>query len=174
VQGGLRTTSEACPLCEHEGFRIKLQLSDRLYGTTDKQFSIVECNSCRALWLSPRPAPSELTRYYPAGYWFSRNAGLADTLANAYRRLVLLDHLWFVRCGLRKSKACGTVLDVGCGGGLFLSMLWHEPRPIVGLDTSESACAIAWNKLGVAAVCGTLTSAPFRPESCAAITMFHG
>ncbi len=66
------------------------------------------------------------------------------------------------------------MLDVGCGGGLFLQMLHERLRiPVVGLDFSLEAANVAWRRSGVPTVCATLSRAPLPPESCSAITMFH-
>jgi SAM-dependent methyltransferase len=95
-----------------------------------------------------------------------------------YRRLVLRDHLNFVERALRESEETGCILDVGCGGGLFLQLLSERKRvshagPLIGLDFSLDAANIAWRRAGVPAVCASLTRAPIAKESCAAITMFH-
>jgi SAM-dependent methyltransferase len=148
--------------------------SDRLYRTTDKIFLIVECRNCRLIRLYPQPSPIELRDYYPPGYWFVPESSAADTLEQAYRRFVLRDHLRFVERALRESEEEGLVLDVGCGGGLFLQMLGERRKSkVVGLDFSLDAANVAWRRAGVPAVCATLTRAPLAPGSCAAITMFH-
>ncbi len=65
------------------------------------------------------------------------------------------------------------MLDVGCGGGLFLRMLGERGYRIAGLDVSRDAAAIAWRSNRVPAVCATLSHAPLPDESFAAVTMFH-
>jgi SAM-dependent methyltransferase len=169
----LTSPDETCPVCKERCFRVLFHVSDRLYRTTDRQFCVVECGSCNVIRLNPQPSPSELSLYYPTLYWFSKGGGLADLLANAYRRLVLSDHLQFVRRSLRESGEAGAIVDVGCGGGLFLSMLQKEHRHVMGLDISKKACSVAWGIFGVPAACGSLGDAPLRPDSCAAITLFH-
>jgi SAM-dependent methyltransferase len=115
----------------------------------------------------------ELRDYYPTGYWFVPDSSAADTLEQAYRRFVLRDHLAFVERALRDAKEDGIVLDVGCGGGLFLQMLTERnKRKGVGLDFSLDAASVA-KRAGVPAVCATLSRAPIAPGSCAAVTMFH-
>src|SRR5207249_2132857 len=42
-----------------------------------------------------------------------------------------------------------------------------------GLDISLDALRLAWKANGVPAVCATLSSPPFAPGSCSAVTMFH-
>src|SRR5262249_18434806 len=67
----------------------------------------------------------------------------------------------------------GPLLDVGCGGGLFLRMLRQRGFRGIGLDFSLEAARVAWSQNGAPAVRASLEDAPFRPESCAAITLFH-
>ena len=167
-----------CPACGHQQARTLLTSTDRLYATTTERFQVVECSSCRLIRLHPQPAPGELHRYYPASYWYAADGGTASRLEQAYRRFVLGDHLRFVERALRESGEQGVVLDVGCGGGLFLGMLEERgaagaSRPIAGLDFSLDAARSAWRRAAVPVVCASLTHAPLAAESCAAITMFH-
>ena len=135
---------------------------------------MVECASCRLTRLSPQPSPLELREYYPDGYWFTPEESTAGRLEQIYRRTVLSDHVRFVHRAIRESEETGLVLDVGCGGGLFLQMLAERGVPhVVGLDFSMQAANVAWSRSGVPAVCGTLSRPPFSSGSCAAVTMFH-
>ena len=75
---------------------------------------------------------------------------------------------------LAESEEQGLVLDVGCGGGLFLQMLAQRRKMrVAGLDFSLDAASVAWRRASVPAVCATLSRPPFAPGSCAAVTMFH-
>jgi SAM-dependent methyltransferase len=133
--------------------------------------------------LSPQPAPGELHEYYPANYWFAPEISTADRMEQRYRRFVLRDHLRFVERALREvaeheQRGPGMILDVGCGGGLFLEVLAERgagrgKRRLAGLDFSLDAANMTWRRAGVAAVCATLSKAPFAAGSCAVITMFH-
>jgi SAM-dependent methyltransferase len=124
--------------------------------------------------LYPWPAPAELAACYPDNYWFDPHADPADRLAEAWRRFVLRDHVAFARRALNESGAHDLpVLDVGCGGGLFLRELGIPQSQRVGLDFSPSAAAVAWKTNGVPAVCGALPRAPFRPGTFGLITMYH-
>ena len=148
--------------------------TDRLYRTTSRIFQIVECRNCRLIRLHPQPTPLELRNYYPPDYWFVPEATAADRLEQIYRRFVLRDHLHFVERAIRESEEEGIVLDVGCGGGLFLQMLRERAGArIAGLDFSLDAANVAWRRSGVPVICGTLSRAPLAPSSCACITMFH-
>lgn len=141
-------------------------------------FQVVECRNCRLIRLHPQPTPSELREYYPHEYWFVPAETATDRLEQAYRRFVLRDHLHFVERAIAESEEQGIVLDVGCGGGLFLQMLRQRigarmGERFAGLDFSLEAANAAWRRSGVPVVCATLSRAPFAPSSCSCITMFH-
>lgn len=163
----------ACLLCGSDRFAALFQASDRLYHTTTREFAVVRCGECGLLRLDPQPAPGELHRYYPENYWFAPDRSAASRLEERYRRLVLRDHVSFVEQALRGSAAAGPVLDVGCGGGLFLGMLRERGFRVMGLDNSREAAAIAWHRQQAPAVCGMLESAPFPARSVKGLTMFH-
>lgn len=159
-----------CPACGSAHRRILFEATDRLYRTTNKQFSVAECKECGLIRLEPQPTKEELAGYYPDQYWFTPD-GTAGRLEEAYRRVVLRDHLAFVRQALANSDGAGYVLDAGCGNGLLLSLLrgWK----ILGLDFSAKALSVAWKNNGVPAVCADLSEAPLLPGSCPVVTMFH-
>jgi SAM-dependent methyltransferase len=155
-----------------------IRATDRLYRTTDKLFDIVECKKCRLIRLDPPPTPLELPTYYPSDYWYVAHESTAESMEQAYRRFVLRDHVNFVERALRDCDESGTVLDVGCGGGLFLQMLkertpQRSKRRFLGLDFSLDAARAAWAKARVPVVCASLSRSPIPSESCSAITMFH-
>lgn len=165
------TPQRACPACDELQAQVLFhQLSDRLYGTTDEPFRVVQCTRCGLIRLDPWPA--QRSRYYPADYWFVPDVGLAARLEEAWRRVVLHDHVEFVRRALRHAGG-GLVLDVGCGGGLLIRMLRDLGIRAVGLDLSARAASLAWRRYGAPVICGDLPAAPLPPASCAAVTMFH-
>ena len=163
----------ACLICGSARAEAVLAGSDRLYGTTQREFHVLECGDCGLMRLDPVPAPEELGRYYPANYWFAPDSSAVSRLEETYRRMVLRDHVAFAARALRQSKASGPLLDAGCGGGLFLGMMRERGIRVLGLDYSRDAAAIAWKRQQAPAVCATLDAAPFAPGSIGCITMFH-
>jgi len=162
-----------CPACGESATRPILQGADRLYGTTSRQFQVAKCVSCGLLRLDPPPEPAELARYYPDEYWYAPRKDAASEFEEAYRRLVLRDHINFVVRALADAGEAGTVLDVGCGGGLFLGMLQERGFQVLGLDNSQAAAQAAWTHHRVTVILGDLANSPVGRESCAAVTMFH-
>lgn len=169
-----RQARTACPACGEPNVRTLFRAGDRLYETTAQFFYVVECERCRLIRLDPQPSPSELARYYPSNYWFNPQEDRASGLAEIYRRLVIRDHVAFV-----KKAAASTgierplILDVGCGGGLLLHFVQKAGYRVVGLDVSHDAARIAWRTNQVPAFCGSLPEVPLRDGSCGVVSMFH-
>jgi len=162
----------ACLICGSDRTATLFRASDRLYHTTAKEFDVVRCGACGLVRLEPQPGAEELRLYYPRSYWFAPNENAAGRLEEAYRRLVLRDHVRFVERALHSAPP-GPLLDVGCGGGLFLGLLGERGWRVVGLDFSHEAARLAWRQQKAPAVCGSLENPPWRAGSFACITMFH-
>jgi SAM-dependent methyltransferase len=164
----------ACVLCGSAEASLLFQASDRLYHTTSRLFSVVRCRECGMVRLDPQPAAAELRSYYPENYWFEPEKDAAGRLEEAYRRVVLRDHVRFVERALgHAEQAGGPLLDVGCGGGLFLGMMRERGFRVAGLDFSHEAAGIAWRRQGVPALVASLERAPFRAGTVRCVTMFH-
>lgn len=153
--------------------RTLLRGTDRLYRTTTKSFLVVQCTRCGLMRLFPWPGMDELQSYYPDNYWFDPATDAAGRAAETYRRFVLADHVRFVWRAFTASGTAGPILDVGCGGGLFLRMLAERGAKVAGLDFAPAAARVAWRTNHVPAVCGSLGRSPIAPESCSVVTMFH-
>lgn len=164
---------DSCNACGSHDAESLFTASDRLYHTTGDRFQVAQCKQCGLIRLSPQPSPAELKKYYPENYWFVPHATTAGRIEETYRRFVLRDHIRFVGKALRDSQETGPILDVGCGGGLFLRMMHERGFRVMGLDFSQGAATIARTLNGVPAVCASLSEAPFPSQSCSAVTMFH-
>ena len=164
------TDRQACPRCEGETYLTLFRTSDRLYGTTERHFHVVECSHCGLVRLHPMPSPAELRCFYPEAYWWTADNSASGRLAEMYRQFVLNDHVRFVA---RTLDGLAPVLDVGCGGGSFLHALGKPGGAAVGLDPSHTAASVAHSDYQLPAVCGSVPSHPFRPGSFGAVTLFH-
>lgn len=167
------TAADFCPACDGRAVRVLAEGSDRLYETTEDLFQLVECPNCGLIRLYPWPAPDELARYYPPTYWFAPGNSAAERLEQIYRRCVLRDHVRFASDALRHAGGSGSLLDVGCGGGLFLRIMQERGARVAGLDLSPGAARVAWSANRVPVAAGVLPNAPFAPQTWSVITMFH-
>ena len=159
-----------CPRCRHEEATTLFRGTDRLYATTQRSFSVVECVRCGMMRLDPPPHPDELAGFYPQTYWWQADESAAGRLAELYRQLVLADH---VRFAMGAVDGAGPVLDIGCGGGSFLNALGKRGVGGAGADTSAKAAEVCWSQYGIPAVNASLPYLPFTHGAFQTVTMFH-
>ena len=74
---------------------------------------------------------------------------------------------------LRLKPAGGTVLDLGCATGGFLSTLQGPSWKCFGIEMSEDAANVARRRCGAEVFVGDILDAPFLPASFDAITCFN-
>src|SRR5947209_1127055 len=113
-----------CLICGQEDRRIRYHGHDRLHPIPG-EFTLVECTSCGFLYLSPRPDPTNITRYYPPEYGFYEpNPGepghdFSDRITQVNRHN---------RCRtVLRYRTSGDLLDYGCGAGGFLGTMQTYP-----------------------------------------------
>ncbi len=165
-----------CPICSFSKSEKVFEITDHLFQTTSEMFQIRRCRECSVLFLFPRPSPEDMWKYYPDAYWVGPGQaahGLKAMLTEFYRRVVLIDHVRFVRQAARNLQKHGKpirLLDVGCGDGSFLETCGI--KTCTGLDASVNAVMGARSR-GIDAVLGSLDKSPFLEKSFSIITMFH-
>lgn len=165
-----------CPFCSFSKSDTLFETDDYLFHTTLELFQVRQCLKCGVIFLFPQPGPGDIRKYYPDAYWVGPgegHQGLRALLTEFYRRVVLIDHVRFVRHAVREQQCHGKpvrLLDVGCGDGSFLETC--NIKPCAGLDTSVNAVMAAKSR-GINAVLGSLNENPFKENSFSVITMFH-
>ena len=165
-----RSVQTGCPRCRTESFTTLFQGSDRLYGTTNRTFRVIECVSCGLIRLDPAPSAAELKNFYPENYWWQATLSTRDRLAERYRQFVLRDHVRFVEGAIHGPEP---VLDIGCGGGSLLQALRTSDVSVCGSDPSRESAKHVWRQHHIPAVCCLLPDVPFQPGSFSTVTAFH-
>ena len=138
-----------CPICRDVTTK-RFQCRVNLVGRT--AYDLVECLACGVLYFHPLPPEAELTCFYSAAYYsFDRSPEEAKGR-------------WFA-ARLRRWKARGTFLDVGCVTGFFLHGIQaHSAWEVYGTEFGESAVQFARERLGLHVTQGNLGAAHF-PEA---------
>lgn len=122
------------------------------------------------VFLNPPPSEEEIVLSYPPGYWWAPD----PSSWKGRLSLLLLHALWWDVLALvrRHCPTGGSVLDVGCGSGIFLELLRRvgfQPR---GIESSPVAVRLAQEKLGLPIRVGRLEEAsPGIPVG--GICLFH-
>ncbi len=143
----------------------------RFLGRVPGSWRFEECPACRSLVLNPRPAPHAMARaystYYTHGsatdnYAADNGTGLAWSLVNGYlahrygadRQPLNAAGRWIIPlyAPLRRQldffyreipRRPGTILDVGCGNGVFLLRAKASGRRVAGVEPDAAAAAQA-------------------------------
>jgi len=152
---------QKCPLCAATRSAIWLTAPDRFHGR-DTQYNLLRCSSCSLVWLDSPPSPNQMNEHYGADY--------DRTIANAKKA----SNHWFPRRDeLLRHKSGGSVLDLGCAAGGFLSTLQGPSWKLFGVEMSDEAASLARSHCGAEVFVGDILDAPFPRESFDAITCFN-
>lgn len=105
---------------------------------TKHGFRIVECKTCKTLFVNPRPAPEQLNAFYrdspSTEYWATT---FFPAVAEARRELIFAPRARAVlEMATREAGATRDIVDVGAGYGLFLEEIGKRV-PISGLRAIE-------------------------------------
>jgi 2-polyprenyl-3-methyl-5-hydroxy-6-metoxy-1,4-benzoquinol methylase len=150
-----------CPACGCEGSEGWLEAPDRFHGRVHL-YQLLRCRECSLVRLRNPPSMAEMNRHYGPDYDRSIvGAGNDPTHWNG-RRKTLLRH-----------KSGGSILDLGCSSGGFLTSLKNSAWKLYGIEMSASVAKEAEAKCGVQVFVGDILDAPFARESFDAITCFH-
>lgn len=182
----LCTDVPACILCGAAGnlFQSDLRDPDRQIAG-DWRYQICSDAGCRSVWLSPRPLESELIKAY-ANYHTHSKSGYS-----IFHKLVLSvtkrigKGLLFpsrVMLGLHrearhmkymglKGQPPGKLLEIGVGGGRFLSRMKKINWDVSGIDYDPNVAGKIQEKYGVNIHIGDLIQLDFPSNSFDVIVM---
>ncbi|HEX3660842.1 MAG TPA: class I SAM-dependent methyltransferase [Acidobacteriaceae bacterium] len=151
-----------CPICGAPE-RVKwLTAPDHFHGRPER-YQLLRCADCSLVWLDDPPSKAEMGMHYGADY---------DRTISAASKAP--EH-WFARrdAVLRLKPAGGSLLDLGCAGGGFLSAMKGPSWKLSGIEMSEDAAAEARRRCGAEVFVGDILDAPFSPGSFDVITCFN-
>ena len=147
VNSQLNTTH--CPICGAENNRF----SRRGY--------YVKCPDCKVAFRERRESIAELGDYWQQEFWTQEEIEKRKNREPVFRdAFKLIQHL---------KPDGGSVLDIGCGIGTFLSVCRDGGWDVTGVEPSSIACKIARKEYGVELINELFSSAMFRGKKFDAV-----
>ena len=130
-----------CPVCKNNQFKQFLTCQD--FTVSQEKFEIIACSNCGFKFTNPRPDENQIGKYYQSENYISHSNTSKGIISKAYhlvrhytlkRKLKLIDEL-------QPNK--GTILDVGCGTGIFLKTCQNGGWEIAGIEIDAGARGMA-------------------------------
>ncbi|MDD5729764.1 MAG: glycosyltransferase [Candidatus Omnitrophica bacterium] len=154
---GIRKSSGLCSACGNHFFKV---LESCPLG-----FSVLECDECGFAFVEPSPDAEFLKKSYSENYyepWLKQQR--RARIAMWKKRLSALD---------KYSGRKGSLLDVGCGEGLFLELAKLDGWEASGTELSAFAVKYAGEKLGFPIFEGQVEDIDFSGIKFDAVTLWH-
>ncbi|MDO8585923.1 MAG: class I SAM-dependent methyltransferase [Armatimonadota bacterium] len=127
---------ERCPLCESDSGSTAKLLFRSVDYISQEVFDVLQCGECGMAYTGSVPdQESEFGRYYPQEDYYGSESG--ERFGSPVERMILA----FRRGRAKKvigARKTGSVLDVGCGRGLFLRLLKSLGWQCCGTELSET------------------------------------
>jgi 2-polyprenyl-3-methyl-5-hydroxy-6-metoxy-1,4-benzoquinol methylase len=160
----LQMISTSCCLCETSDAETIAEGEDFEYRTSKDKFSVSQCNSCKLVYLNPRPAESEFEWIYPSSYHAFEFSAEEFGFVYKVRRKLEANRLLSWCKDLPKDAR---ILDVGCGDGFHLGLLrefGEKTWQLEGIDVDKRAVEIGL-KNGLEIHRGTLDTVDLPEKS---------
>ncbi len=133
-------TVDKCIVCGSKSFVHFLSCKD--YTVSKQDFNIVSCQGCGFKFTNPRPDDNEIGNYYKSQDYVSHSntkKGLINKLYHAVRSHTLKKKLALINSYVSR----GTLLDYGCGTGMFLNTAKEAGWKCFGYEPDPEARKIA-------------------------------
>ncbi len=129
-----------CPICKSKSFQKFITCKD--YTVSHKNFTIVSCNDCNFKFTNPIPNVEDLGNYYKSEDYISHSntkKGLISQLYHVVRNYTLGQKLNLISSYVSR----GTILDYGCGTGMFLNACQNAGWETYGMEPDLGARKVA-------------------------------
>ena len=132
---------QVCPLCGKSRFRPYKRIDE---------WQIVQCVGCKLAFLNPRPNAAEQEKVYKTYY------GYPPMPSDPIEKRRLIDQERYRVEPMSRAKSPGTLLDVGCGAGMFMALAQEHGWTVYGTEISPHCITYAREELGLEVYQGDL------------------
>lgn len=150
----------ACPLCGHDVVRIRYH--------TQKQYWVGQCEACALLYRVPAIRPERVAALYQTGDYSS----FLESDYSRHRQELYRERL-DAFSPMFDDGAGRTLLDFGCGTGLFLDVAAERGFDVHGVDLAPDSVERARQRFGVERVGTDLSDlGPSTPDRFDVVTLW--
>lgn len=143
---------------------------------TPKNYDLIKCKVCQTVQTFPIPTKQQLSEYYgdqaiayngTGGDVFVKN--YINNKVGHWNKLKLHKRLNEIK---KYAPGAKSVLDVGCGAGLFIDYLRYNDYKVQGIELSQWGHAVAIKELRLKVQNKQLMEAGFKPKTLDVVTMY--
>ena len=165
--GAAPVASDPCPLC----LRVHALVVSEQDGKTGEPLRVVACATCGFVRQDPLPDPRALADFYRERYRVAYKGVSRPKLKHVWRAASLA----LERCAFLSDHALAgaRVLDVGAGGGEFVSLLSRRGYQATGIEPNRGYAEFARECYGIDVRVGVLEDFEADEVGHDAITLFH-
>ncbi len=158
-----------CPLCEGQTDKNSLLFKASDYITKDI-FNTVRCIDCGCIYIDPYPDSAEICKYYPLDKYYGSETGKRFNFI--IERLIY--YFRFLRIKkILKFKKQGTILDIGCGRGITLSILKTMGWDCTGIELSKGLADYIKRNYAIDVMTCSVEECNFPEERFDVVNIYH-
>jgi SAM-dependent methyltransferase len=148
-------TTRACPACGQPAPLTTTTVPHK-QAIGGSPLRLADCSRCGATFQPTAPTTEELARWYDYMAHIPANVDTSPLLSRRLGRIVgAFDDV----------RQTNRLLEVGCGGGLFVRAALAASWEVWGTEISPSCAAMLRHLIGARLHEGTVEDTPFPPES---------
>jgi len=125
-----------CPVCNKNEFLPFLNVKDHFLSKED--FILQVCPDCKLVLTNPYPDKVEIGKYYESEKYFSHPDKVKTFFSETYELVKKINIKYKFKVAT-SGFVKGSLLDIGCGSGDFLSLAKMQGWDICGVEPNENA-----------------------------------
>jgi SAM-dependent methyltransferase len=131
-------TASSCIICGGAKVHYNFSLADQ---------RVEECAGCRLMRLSPQPTDAQLGEIYGANYFILSGDEAGQAHVSALKSGTAAGYLDVLEAYVGR-KLSGSLLEIGCGHGDFLTQAAARGLAVTGIEYSAHSVEVAARRLG--------------------------
>lgn len=132
---------EYCPVCNSETAVSFLKCQDQL--VSKDFFDLQKCSNCQFVFTNPRPNFESIQSYYASEDYYSHQNNSKSLISFVYNSIRNINISHKIKLIQNYKNNGSTLLDYGCGAGLFLGEARKYFSTVSGIEPNDQARMLA-------------------------------